>query len=91
MRKKTPRKRYNLAWHRRLKRHRACREAREWASRYESLQTAWSLCQRPSWMCWYLWKSGAAIGSYLSYQWSTLTPRQIRKVYPTPPKLHDPQ
>ncbi len=32
----------------------ACREAREWAERFDSLEEAWLVCERGDWMIWWL-------------------------------------
>ena len=37
----------------------ACREAREWAAHFETLQAAWDACERGDWMLWYLWRTQA--------------------------------
>ena len=36
----------------------ACREARDWASVYPDLATAWTMCERGDWMLWLAVKAG---------------------------------
>jgi hypothetical protein len=39
----------------------ACDEAREWAEEFASLEEAWTACERPDWMVWWLGRAGVDV------------------------------